>query len=221
MKEWDIWLWASGLANTVWLAGRITDSALSWRWVYFPVTATSQQLCWKNRKWKINTDQGRPGIVRLKGRWLLYSLIEWRIEWSVLLWRLSISCVSTATPSGQFLWSFIERPPSLGGKSLKYRSRMTIINRSTHSYHFLLSLQLSMSIFVGCLVCLFLVWALFQPNKAGWRSGYKSRPVTEFIIKRKCHSAVCLRPSLRPDDREVALKIGKGNHNIADLIIVT
>ena len=118
------------------------------------------------------------------------------------------------------LWYFIERPPSLGGKSLKYRSRVTIITRSNYSYHFLLSLQLSMSIFVGCLVCLFLVWALFQPHKAGWRSGYKSRPVTEFIIKRKCHSAICLRPSPRPDDREVALKIGKGNHNIADLIIV-
>ena len=149
VKEWDISVWASGLANTVWLAGRITDSPLSWRWVYFPVTATSQQLCWKNRKWKINTDQGRPGIVRLKGRWLLYSLIEWRIEWSVLLWRLSISCVSTATPSGQFLWSFIERPPSLGGKSLKYRSRVTIITRSNYSYHFLLSFQLSMPILVG------------------------------------------------------------------------
>ena len=119
-----------------------------------------------NRKWKINTDQGRPGIVRLKGRWLLYSLIEWRIEWSVLLWRLSISCVSTATPSGQFLWSFIERPPSLGGKSLKYQSRVTIITRSNYSYHFLLSFQLSMPIFVCWLVCLFLVCALFQPNKA-------------------------------------------------------
>ena len=52
--------------------------------------------------------------------------------------------------------------------------------------------------------------------------GFKSRPVTEFIIKRKCHCTVCLRPCLRPDDPpEVALKIGKGNHNITDLIIVT
>ena len=55
----------------------------------------------------------------------------------------------------------------------------------------------------------------------GVNPGRKSRSVTEFISKRKCHSAVCLRPSLGPDDREVALKIGKGNHNIADLIIVT
>ena len=166
MKEWDISVWASGLANTVWLAGRITDSALSWRWVYFPVTATSQQLCWKNRKWKINTDQGRPGIVRLKGRWLLYGLIEWRIEWSALLWRLSISCVSTATPSWSLSWSFIDRQPSLGGKSLTYPSRVTIITRSNYSYHFPLSFQISMPIFVCCLVCLFLVWALFQPSKS-------------------------------------------------------
>ena len=41
------------------------------------------------------------------------------------------------------------------------------------------------------------------------------------LSKEKCHSTVCLRPCLRPDDREEALKIGKGNHNIADLIIVT
>ena len=33
--------------------------------------------------------------------------------------------------------------------------------------HFLLSFQLSMPIFVRCLVGLFLVQALFQPNKAG------------------------------------------------------
>ena len=32
-----------------------------------------------------------------------------------------------------------ERPPSLGGKSLKYRAWLTIINRSNYTYHFLLS----------------------------------------------------------------------------------
>ena len=167
-----------------------------------------------------------PGIVRLKGRWLLYSLIEWRIEWSVLLWRLSISSVSTATPSGQFLWSFNERPPSVGGKSLKYQSRVTIITRSNYSYHFLLSFQLSMPIFVCWLVVCFSYEPYFSQIKqlvcSMWEAlvwipaGHR----TEFIIKRKCHSTVCLRPCPRPDDREVAL-IGKGNHNIADLIIVT
>ena len=58
-------------------------------------------------------------------------------------------------PMGSLL--FVIRLPSLGGKSLKYRARMTIINRSNYSYHFLLSFKLSMPIFVCCLVCLFLV----------------------------------------------------------------
>ena len=58
-------------------------------------------------------------------------------------------------PMGSLL--FVIRPPSLGGKSLKYQSRVTIITRSNYSYQFLLSFQLSMPIFVGCLVCLFLV----------------------------------------------------------------
>ena len=35
-----------------------------------------------------------------------------------------------------------ERPPSLGGKSLKYRARLTIINRSNYTYHFLSSFKL-------------------------------------------------------------------------------
>ena len=64
------------------------------------------------------------------------------------------SRVSTTTPNGFII---VIRPPSLGGKSLKYRARMTIINRSNYSYHFLLSFKLSMPIFVRCLVCLFLV----------------------------------------------------------------
>ena len=34
-------------------------------------------------------------------------------------------------PMGSLL--FVIRPPSLGGKSLKYRARMTIINRSNYS----------------------------------------------------------------------------------------
>ena len=83
-----------------------------------------------------------------------------------------------------------------------------------------------MPIFVCCLVCLFLVGALFQPSKAvGMRHvggpGINPGRSQSLIIKRKCHSAVYLRPCLRPDDREVELKIGKGDHNIADLIIVT
>ena len=108
-------------------------------------------------------------------------------------------------------------------------STMTIVNRSNYSYHFLLSFQFSMSLFVGCLVCLFLVWTLFQPNKAaGMRHvggpGLKSRPVATnngSFSKRKCHSAVCFRPCLRPDDREVRLIIGKDNNNIPYLTITT
>ena len=52
----------------------------------------------------------------------------------------------------------------------------------------------------------------------------KSRPVSTnkgSLSKRKCHSAVCLRPCLRPDNRELRLIFGKGNNNIAHLIIVT
>ena len=49
-------------------------------------------------------------------------------------------------PVGTLL--FVIGPPSLGGKSLKYRARVTIINRSNYSYHLLLSSQLSMPIFV-------------------------------------------------------------------------
>ena len=88
---------------------------------------------------------------------------------------------------------------------------MTIINRSNYSYHFLLSFQFCMSLFVCCLVGLFLVWALFQPNKAvGMRHVggpvLKSQPVTtnkgSLSSKRNCHSAVCFRPCLRPDDRD-------------------
>ena len=86
-----------------------------------------------------------------------------------------------------------------------------------------------MSLFVCCLVCLFLVWALFQPNKAvGMRHvggpGLKSRPFTTkkvSLSKRKWHSAVCFRPCLRPDDRKVRLIIGKDNNNIPYLTITT
>ena len=86
-----------------------------------------------------------------------------------------------------------------------------------------------MSLFVCCLVCLFLVWALFQPNKAlGMRHeggpGLKSWSVTTnkgSLSKRKCHSALCFRPCLRPDDREMRLIIGKGNNNIPYLTITT
>ena len=58
-------------------------------------------------------------------------------------------------PMGSLL--FVIRTPSLGGKSLKYRARVTIITRSNYGYQFLLSFKLSMPIFVCCLVCLFLV----------------------------------------------------------------
>ena len=64
-----------------------------------------------------------------------------------------------------------------------------------------------MPIFVCCLFCL--TYATCSTDNYFMK------------IKRRCHSVVCLRPCLRPDDREVALKIGKGNHNIADLITVT
>ena len=58
-------------------------------------------------------------------------------------------------PVGTLL--FVIGPPSLGGKSLTYRARVTIIKRANYSYHFLLLFQLSMSIFVCWLVCLLLV----------------------------------------------------------------
>ena len=35
-----------------------------------------------------------------------------------------------------------ERTPSLGGKSLKYQARLTIITRSNYTYHFLLPFKL-------------------------------------------------------------------------------
>ena len=96
------------------------------------------------------------------------------------------------------------------------------------SFPIIISISL-MSLFVCRLVCLFLVWALFQANKAlGMRhvggAGLKSRPVTTnkgSLSKRKCHSAVCFRPCLRSDDREVRLIIGKGNNNIPYLTITT
>ena len=136
-------------------------------------------------------------------------------------------------PVGTLL--FVIRPPSLGSKSLKYRARVTIINRS--NYHFLSPFQLSMPIFVcsqllyprkfacpwneGLLVVYFS--QIKQFCAACGRPGFKSRPVTTnkgSLSKRKCHSAVCLRPFLRPDNRELRLIIGKGNNNIAHLIIV-
>ena len=52
---------------------------------------------------------------------------------------------------------FVIGPPSLGGKSLTYRARVTIIKRENCSYHFLLSFQLSMPTFAFWLVCLLLV----------------------------------------------------------------
>ena len=89
---------------------------------------TSQKL-----SWKINTDQGRPGIHHLKGRWF-NSLIEWRIEWSVFCMKTIKVAFPRPHPAGTLL--FVIGPPSLGGKSLKYRARVTIINRSNYSYHF-------------------------------------------------------------------------------------
>ena len=179
--------------------------------------------------WNINTDQGRPGIDRLKGRWL-NSLTERRTEWSVLLWRLSKKRFDGHTKWVIFfLYFFIERPPSLGGKTLKCRrgggvgDHYNIINRSNYSYHFN---------FPRLFLCL--VWFVcfsYEPYFSQikqlvcgtWEARLKSRPVTTSkgsLSKGKCHS-VCLRPCLTPDDREVRLMIGKGNKNTAHLIIVT
>ena len=58
-------------------------------------------------------------------------------------------------PVGTLL--FVIWPPSLGGKSLTHRARVTIIKRANYSYHFLLPFQLSMPIFVCCFVCLLLI----------------------------------------------------------------
>ena len=41
------------------------------------------------------------------------------------------------------------------------------------------------------------------------------------VLSKRCFSAVCLRPCLRPDNRELRLIIGIGNNNITHLIIVT
>ena len=85
-----------------------------------------------------------------------------------------------------------------------------------------------MPIFVCWLVCLFLVCALFQPNKAvgmqhvggpGLNPG-RSQNRVHYQKKMPLYCLFKTLPQARPDDREVAL-IGKGNHNIADLIIVT
>ena len=57
-------------------------------------------------------------------------------------------------PLGTLL--FVIGPPSLGGESLKYRARVTIINvnRSNYSYYFLLSFQFScLLLCVGWFVC--------------------------------------------------------------------
>ena len=93
--------------------------------------------------------------------------------------------------------------------------------------HFLLSLQLSMPILcVVWLVC-FSYKPYFSQLKQVVCGMWESRDYIPaghhqqgFVIKEKCHSAVCLRPCLRPDDREVTLIIGEGNKNSPHLIVV-